>query len=77
MRKTLAVLLAASCASSYAQDIYPEWPISGDDEFRTELLEPDFEFKRLEGEFDIAGHVMVWAFVINGLKLLLDKMKWP
>ena len=43
MRKTLAVLLAASCASSYAQDIYPEWPISGDDEFRTELLEPDFE----------------------------------
>ncbi|WP_251209319.1 hypothetical protein [Acetatifactor aquisgranensis] len=37
------------------------------------LLEPDFEFKRLEGEFDIAGHVMVWAFVINGLKLLLDK----
>lgn len=37
------------------------------------LVTPDFEGKRLEGEFDIAGHVMVWVFVINGLKLLLDK----
>lgn len=37
------------------------------------LITPDFESKRLEGEFDIAGHVMVWTFVINGLKLLLDK----
>lgn len=34
---------------------------------------PDFEEKRLEGEFDIAGHVLVWTFVINGLRLVLDK----
>lgn len=34
---------------------------------------PDFEEKRLEGEFDIAGHVLVWTFVINGLRLFLDK----
>ena len=34
---------------------------------------PDFEEKRLEGEFDIAGHVLVWTFVINGVRLFLDK----
>lgn len=34
---------------------------------------PDFEQKRLEAKFDIAGHVIVWVFVINGLKLLLDR----
>lgn len=34
---------------------------------------PDFEKKRLEGTFDIAGHVIVWVFVINGLRLLCDK----
>ena len=34
---------------------------------------PDFEEKRLEGEFDIAGHVLVWTFVINGIRLILDK----
>ncbi len=36
-------------------------------------LTPDFEEKRLEGEFDIAGHVLVWTFVINGIRLVLDK----
>ncbi|MCI9338656.1 MAG: hypothetical protein HFH93_14175 [Lachnospiraceae bacterium] len=34
---------------------------------------PDFQQKRLEGTFDIAGRVVVWVFVINGLKVLLDK----
>lgn len=34
---------------------------------------PDFEQKRLEAKFDIGGHIVVWVFVINGLKLLLDR----
>lgn len=34
---------------------------------------PDFEQKRLEAKFDIAGHIIIWVFVINGLKLLLDR----
>lgn len=34
---------------------------------------PDFEQKRLEGEFDVAGHVILWVLVINALKLVLDK----
>lgn len=34
---------------------------------------PDFEQKRLEGEFDVSGHVILWVFAINGLKLLFDR----
>lgn len=38
---------------------------------------PDFERKIFQGEFDIAGHVIVWVFVVNGAKLLLDrKLRW-
>lgn len=36
-------------------------------------ITPDFEKKRFEGEFDIAGHIVIWVFVINGLKLVLDR----
>lgn len=34
---------------------------------------PDFEQKRLEGEFDVSGHVILWVLAINGLKLLFDR----
>lgn len=36
-------------------------------------LTPDFERRVLEGEFDVAGHVTVWVFFVNGLRLLLDR----
>lgn len=34
---------------------------------------PDFERKILEGHFEAVGHVTIWIFVLNGVKLLLDR----
>lgn len=37
------------------------------------FVTPDFERKRFEGEFDVAGRVCVWVLLANGLGLILDK----
>ncbi len=34
---------------------------------------PDFERAVLEGEAEVSGHIVIWVFVWNGIKLCLDR----
>lgn len=80
--KILCFVLGAQGAA--AQDVFPEWPIAGNDEFRYERIEPDFEadglyFHYIPGQDDEVALMCNHALTIYHAAeqtLYLDALDW-